>query len=394
VAGASLAATIAALEDRLRAVPTDASAAAALGLALVQRARITADPTSYPRAEEALRRSLRLRPEGNVEALLGMGALALARHDFAAGLRWGRRAAAANPGAVAPHGVMGDALVELGRYRAAFREFRRMVGMRPDVSSYARMSYALELRGHVEGALRAMRLALRAAGTPEDAAWVSYQLGELYWNTGRIAAAAAAYRRGAALAPAFVPNRAGLARVAWARGDLRGAIRGYRAVVARMPLPEHVIWLADLLRAGGRVRAAERAEALVRAEEALYRANGVNVDLELALFEADHGSPERALAAARAEWERRKSVHVADAVAWALHANGRDAAAARFSDLALRLGTRNATFLYHAGMIRAALGEERAARVLLGRALRLNRWFSPLHAPMAEEALARLEGGA
>ena len=68
---------------------------------------------------------------------------------------------------------------------------------------------------------------------------------------------------------------------------------------------------------------------MVHAEERLFRANGVNIDLELALFDAAHGDPVGALAAARDEWAKRHSVHVADAYAWALHANGRDAAAAR-----------------------------------------------------------------
>ena len=87
----------------------------------------------------------------------------------------------------------------------------------------------------------------------------------------------------------------------------------------------------------------------------------MNTDLEIALFEADHagpGSARAALRAARAEWEKRTSVHVADALAWALYANGRYREAAAASEQALRLGTRNALFLFHAGMIRLRLGIE------------------------------------
>jgi hypothetical protein len=50
------------------------------------------------------------------------------------------------------HGVMGDALVELGRYDEAFVQIQRMVDLRPDLSSYARVSYARELQGDVVGA--------------------------------------------------------------------------------------------------------------------------------------------------------------------------------------------------------------------------------------------------
>ena len=124
----------------------------------------------------------------------------------------------------------------------------------------------------------------------------------------------------------------------------------------------------------------------------LSTANGVNTDLELALFDADHGDPEAALRAARAEWNRRHSVHVADALAWALHVNGLDREAVTYSRRALSLGTRNAQFLYHAGMIELALGNTAGARDLLGRALAINPHFSVMHAPNAARALERLGG--
>ena len=86
-----------------------------------------------------------------------------------------------------------------------------------------------------------------------------------------------------------MPPHAGLARVAWERGDLGAAIRGYRWVVARLPLPEYVIALGDLYTMAGRAQQADDAYALAATEATLFRANGVNVDVELALFEADHG---------------------------------------------------------------------------------------------------------
>ena len=150
------------------------------------------------------------------------------------------------------------------------------------------------------GALATMRQAADAAGTPDDAAWVSYQIGELSFRSGRLSAAVSAYRRAAALSPTFVPAEAGLAKIAWARGHVDRAIRGYRRVVARYPLPEHVIALGDLYTIEGRTAQADDAYALARAEAALFRSNGVNVDVELALFEADHGEPVAALADARA----------------------------------------------------------------------------------------------
>jgi tetratricopeptide (TPR) repeat protein len=162
--------------------------------------------------------------------------------------------------------------------------------------------------------------------------------------------------------------------------------------VARYPLPEYVIALSDLYTQAGRLRAAARQNDLLRAEEKLYRSNGVNVDLELALFDADHGKPRAALQAARAEWRRRRSVQVADALAWALYRNGSPRNAALYARRALSLGMRNALFFFHAGMIELALGHGDEARANLRRALVINPHFSIQHAATAVRTLERLEG--
>ena len=64
-----LAAGIARAQQRLRVVPGDYVTWAALGSAYVERARISADPSYYPKAEGALRRSLTVRSDGNAAAL-------------------------------------------------------------------------------------------------------------------------------------------------------------------------------------------------------------------------------------------------------------------------------------------------------------------------------------
>lgn len=389
----SLDGEIASLQQRLREIPDDWRGFAQLGLAYVAQARVTADPSWYPKAEGVLRRSLRLQPDENVDGALGIGALDLARHDFAAALREGRRASDLNPYSADAYGVIGDALLELGRYDRAFEAFQTMVDTRPDLASYARVAYARELVGDVPGAERAMRMAFDAAGTPSDSAWTAYQLGELAFGSGDVGSARAWYARGLDLDPAYVPNLAGLAKVAWARGDDELAIARFTEVVARYPSAEFVGALADLYRVSGKPALADRQEAVVAAMHDLATANGVNVDLELALFDADHGDPEGALAAARAEWARRQSVHVADAYAWALYANGRYQRASTFAERALALGTRSALFLFHAGMIRLELGDEVGARRYLSDAVATNPNFSILHAADAARVLARLETG-
>jgi tetratricopeptide (TPR) repeat protein len=393
--GRTLDRTIAALQARVRGNGDDWRSLADLGVAYLQKARLTADPSWYTKAEGALSGSLTVSSRVNPRATLGMGVLNLARHDFSEALEWGRRASALDPYDASARGVIGDALAELGRYDDAVRAFQKMVDLRPDLGSYARVSYARELHGDVSGAIQAMNQALEAAGgDPEDAAWVAYQLGDLYLGSGRIGRAEKEYRRGAHLAVDHVLPRAGLAKVAASRGRLDEAARILTGVVDRHPAPEFVILLGDLHAAAGRHDDADEQYQLVRAMQRLYRANGVNADLEMALFDADHGIHlERALERARAEYRRRPSIYAADALAWTLSAVGRHREAAGYARAALRLGTRNALFHFHAGMIAFRLRQPADAEDHLSTALEIHPDFSFLHRDVAARTLHRLQGG-
>jgi tetratricopeptide (TPR) repeat protein len=390
----SLPELIASLQARLRVVPDDWRSFAELGLAYVQEARVTADPTYYPKAEGSLNRSLDLKASSNFDAFTGQASLAAARHDFAAALVWGQKAVAANPHSAQAHAVVGDAQVELGLYEQAFATFQKAVDLKPELSTYARASYAWELQGNAGNALAAMKLALQSAASSSDAAWANNQLGELYFNTGRLDKAEASYHEAIGRDPSSIPPHAGLAKLKAARGDLTGAIADLAWVAARYPTPEYVIALGDLYALAGKGADAERQFSLLRAEEQLFQANGVNLDLEIALFDADHGVDlTGGLAAAQAEYARRQSIHVADALAWQLYANGRYREALGYSNQALHLGTRNALFYFHRGMIERALARTSAARRDLATALRINPHFSIMWAGPAAETLAQMGGG-
>ena len=385
---------VARLQDRLRTRPEDWSAWAALGSAYVDHGRINGDPSVYPKAEGALTKSLALRPDGNGAALTGMAALANARHDFAAALSWSEKATALDPDQAAPLGPLGDALVELGRYDEGFDAFQRMIDIEPSLASYARVSYARELQGDVAGAAAALEAAARVGSRRSDQAFAYFQLGELRWNAGRTDEAIAAYRRASGLDPDFLAPQAAMARAMWAQGRPDDAAAAYERLVARLPVPQYVTELADLYVVTGQPEKAQEQFAVLDTQARLLVANGVNVDLEVSLFSADHGIRlEDGLAAARSEWERRKSVFVADALAWQLHANGRDEEALGFADQALRLGTTNALFHYHRSRIRLALGQRDAAREDLQRALDINPHFSILHAGPAADLQQRLQAG-
>ena len=381
------------LQARLRQDPNDGRAYTQLGAAYLQKARETGDPTYYGKAEGVLLRALELKPDDFL-AMAQMGALSLARHEFRQALDWGNKAHAISPDTVLIYGVIGDAQVELGEYDAALETFQRMVDMRPDLSSYSRASYLRELYGDMEGAIEAMQWAVQAGGPNlENTNWTRVQLGHLYFNSGRLVEAEAEYQRALAAYPGYVHAMAGLARVRAARGEYDAAIEMYKGVVNRMPLPEYVIALGDLYEAAGRRLEAQQQFDLVRAIERLYLANGVDTDLEMALFQADHNQGQNldeTLARARRAFEKRPTTYAADVLAWTLYQDGQYVQAYELSQQALRLGTKDALLFFHAGMIAYRLGHTTEAQAYLEQALSLNPSFSLRYRDEAYSTLAAL----
>ncbi|MBT2398216.1 lipopolysaccharide assembly protein LapB [Streptomyces sp. ISL-100] len=386
-----LAQGIDALHKHLQRQPKDATGWATLGTAYVEQARTSGDPTRYPQAEKAFERSLKLRPPGeNDAALAGRAALAAARHDFGAALGQADRALRVNPYSERALSSRVDALVELGRYDEALRAAELADRRRPGIPVFTRYAYVLELHGDAKRARQVLLRALESAFTPADVAYVATSLGQLAWSQGQYGRAQGHFTTAVRADPKYVPALEGRGRTYAAQGQTKRALRDLEEVVRRYPLPGQLAALGELQEAAGQPERAEEQHALIGTWTRLARANGVATDLESALIEADHGDAEEALKSARAEWSRRKSVHTADALAWALHANGKDQEALTYAKKATaeRPGYRNASFLFHRGMIEHALGDDKAARRSLRAALDLNRGFSLTGAREAKSVLS------
>jgi tetratricopeptide (TPR) repeat protein len=356
--------------------PDDAEAHLRLGLALLQRSRETADPSLYAAAEDALAAARRLRPDDALP-LVGLGGILLGKHEFAQALRIGEAATTLDPSSSGARAVVIDALIELGRYDDASDAVDRLVDQSADLTSLARLSYVRELYGDLPGALEAMQRAAAAPGlAPENTAFALALVGQLEQQRGRPGAARDAYDAALRLIPQHAPSIAGLGRLAVAAGDLAAAQKEFERAVEILPSPEYVIALGETLEAAGNISEAQDQYDLARAQIALLGASGVVVELELALFEADHGDAAKALELAEAAYAATPTIRAADALGWALHRAGRDDEAWERVQEALRLGSRDPRFAYHAGAIALARGDEVTARRHLEGALHADPGFS------------------
>lgn len=378
------AATVTELEALVATSPENVDALGTLGLAYQVRWRETGDASFLPRAQTALDRALAQRRD-DPNATLGLGNLSLIRHQFRQALVVGRNAQRLAPYSARPLGVIGDAQIELGRYAEAFASFERMAALRPSLAAYARIAYARELSGDVPGAIAAMGLALDAAGgQPEPAAWTEVELGKLEFGRGRVDAAAPHYRAALAIRPGYAYAYEQLARVEEARGRLDRALEAARSAAATLPLPQFVGLFGDLLERRGATSEARRQRATVAAIDRLLAANGISVDLESALYRADHGIGLQAnVTLARKARADRPSIYGDDALGWSLARAGRCDEAVNWSELSLRLGTKDALLWFHRGYAAGCAGDRAGMRAWYAKALALNPHFSIIWAPVA-----------
>ena len=347
-----------------------------LAAAYLQRVRDTGDPSFYTRAEGVLRTPRT--PDGFATA----GELALARHDFRGALELGRRA-----GRIGSF-VRVDALVELGRYDEAERELQVMIDRKPNLAAYARVSYLRELRGDLEAAAEAMRFAAAAGGpAAENRAYVLALLGELQRRLGKPGAAKRAFGEALALVPRFAAAEAGLARLDAGDRNLTAAIGRLSAVTERLPLSEHVVALGEAQLAAGRTAEGRETLALVAAQQELQRTAGVDVDVELAVYEADHGSAQRAVELARRGWKQAPSVRSADALGWALTRSGKPREGLTWARRALALGSVDPIWRAHTGLSALAAGRVEEGRKQLRIALRHGLDGFPWQAQRVRRAL-------
>ncbi len=355
----SLERTITAAEARLRVAPADEAAGVRLADALLRQARVLSNPGLAIRAELVLRTALASNPE-RYDARRMLATVLLSQHKFRDSIQEAERCQQVRPADAWLFGILGDAHLELGEYDAAFAAFDRMAAIRPDAASYARISYARELQGNLDEAIRLMSMALEATGPndPESIAWHHAQLGHLHLTQGNLDAAARDYAHADYVFPDHPFAIEGRARVASARGQHADALALAERAIATAPSPSLLAFSADQLRALGRGAEADRADALA---EAAWRTDAPE-PARLALFLAQRGrNLDEAVALAESTLRDRDDIFTNDALAWAYYRAGRIDDAVRASARAMRTGVQNHEMRERARVITQAAHTAHAA---------------------------------
>ncbi|MFK4064943.1 tetratricopeptide repeat protein [Streptomyces sp. NPDC029674] len=392
-----LAALIGEREAHLRAHPGDEQSWAVLGSAYVAQGVRTADFANYPKAESALRTSLRTRPEGNPEALTGLAALANARRDFRAARKWGELAVKQAPKRWTSYPPLIDAYSGLGDTKGAQKALESLQKLGSGAAVLTRTGQVYRNRGWREDANSALTDAAALAEAPAEKAAALHRVGELAWERGEPAVALRYYDAALAAETDHHPSLAGRGRALAALGRPSEALQAYRSALMKQPLPEYALELGELYESL-KLRPAARAQYdVLRARVKEASTDGVNNQRILGLFEADHGDADAAVRRLTAEYKRHGSPETADALGWALHKSGDGEAGLKLVTKAMDKGPRSALFAFHRGQIERELGYYGAARRHLQEAMRVNPYFSPLGVPAAKRALEALgeppEGG-
>ncbi len=353
---AELEGTIAVNRRKVSANPGDGAAAVQLADALMRAARVNGDASLAIEAEKVLRATLKHSPSDYLSRRM-LSVVYLSQHRFAEALTEAEAAQRLRPKDAWNYAIAGDALLELGRYEEAFDSFDQVMEHRPDAGAYARVAYARELQGDLDGALRLMRMSAEATSRQdiEGLAWTFAQIGNLYLLQGRLDEAEREFSHAEFLFPShpYAMN-----------GRVRLLIAGHRYADAldlsrRVPTtPESLATQGDLLARLGHL---DDAEAMYQQAEHLEREGWKQEQPQpgaLARFLAERGRniPEAIALAERAARERQDVVTM-DALAWSYFRAGRVADAATAIERATRLGTVDQRIRCHESAIALSLRE-------------------------------------
>lgn len=372
-----------------------------LGNLLMEQSRHQHDGKLYREARNAFLNA-GAEDRENPEPLLGLACVANSEHDFEKGAEWARKALKLDPELPRAYALLGDGAVELGEYEDAFDYYQKALDLKPNLSTYSRAALLLWLTGNSQKAQWFMRKAIAAGGSQaEHTAWCRAELALMQFHAGALMPANKLIAHALEAAPDHVRILTIAGRLAHASGDLKSAQTYYQRATELNAQHDSLVGLHEIaLAKNEEALAKELAQRIVDHHNTSHahsdgsnHAHASSGDSQLAHFLADSQADlETAVKEAELAYKTFRNVYAADTLAWCYYRAGRHEDARRTIRKALKWKTPDASLLFHAGMIYAALEETETAKRYLYRALNLNPNFHPRDAKTAAAKLKVLQG--
>jgi tetratricopeptide (TPR) repeat protein len=367
--------------------PKNYKAKLALAQAYIQEARVTGDHGYYDGAALDLLNDVIKNEPKNFDALCCKATVLLSQHHFSDALVIANEALPINSNSAFIYGLMCDAYVELGNYQEAVKMSDKMISIRPDIRSYARISYLREIHGDLEGAIQACKLAV-AAGYPglEQTEWTRMILAHLYENIGAIDSAEYHCKVALQERPDYAFAIAGLGHIEKIKGNYKEAIQYYEKAKDMIIEYSFSDELTDLYRLNHETKKADQmAQNVVQMLSPLSNqdesnsSHGHYADKELAYAYLKTGDTEKALKHALLEYERRpENIDVCESMAWVYYKKGNFSDANKMIDKALRTNYKNPAFLCRAGLIKINAGEKEKGIKLIRNTIEKNPFIADI----------------
>lgn len=330
---------------KIKESPDEPGNYSALAKVYMYEARVTGEhPYYYPAALSALEAAMQ-KDEKNLEAMTLKTSVLLSLHRFAEARELANRLTVDVPGTSAAYGMLCDANVELGRYTEAVTAADRMMALRPGLEAYARVSYLREIHGDKEGAIDAMRMAVKA-GLPgtEDAAWTRTTFGNVLFQQGMIAEAEQQYQLARLERENYPFALAGIASVRHAQKRYDEAMILLDTALAMIPEVSFMEKKAEIQQERGDLDGMKASlasiEQMMNEDE---QAGHVNHSDRALLYAKFNYKSDVALEHARKDIAMRPdNITSQFAMAYALYRNGKFSDAKTYMDKALRMKTQNA----------------------------------------------------
>jgi len=349
-------------QESLRKNPNDNEAKLNLAQLYIKEARVTGEHGHYyPAALQMIDQILDSKIENQdlkFRSLVTKAGVQLSLHEFQDALKTGQAALVLNPRNAQVYGVLVDCYVELGKYEKAVASADKMVSIKPDLRSYARVSYLREIHGDVEGAFEAMKLAVKA-GYPgyEETAWTKQTLAELSMRYGHLDQAKHIFENILETRENYPFAVAGLAEVLYEKGAIKAAEEKFNEAAGIIPEVGFFISLAQIYKDQDRTEEFNKTieEVLVMLKDDTDHGHNMNLeyaDLYLNLME----DPEKAFEYANAEFEKRpENIDVNKMMAEIHLSMNKKDAAKKFSQVAMSTNSKNPDLLKLDSSINAEL---------------------------------------